>query len=410
MNDARKPAIRKTIVAGLGVLILLEMFYASDSWSADRSVIYRKNKARAAAHDGLSVAAGEPLAPSKEFVMCGREAKFHPTSWPRQQKYHTCPEYSKQKLPLVVTGKKGYGGSGNRLKAFLNAVQYARDKKAPLVVMSNSWAIKAVTSRFFVTGDREWQSRMERSLCLRIATAKPRRTRRHLSPYQLFHYKSTAPTEEYVASQLQIIRTLLRHHNTGMEHEAPDRVVRGGDGSDTCSGIDALFATDGAGDRERQRREARYSVVHLRSFEGNGKKILAKAAKTRGCDPAAAQEMRPEYVKSILAPLGMLQHPVIVVSDHEKGSKPVLARLLRDPDIGPMVQEVPTEARWFGGDMTLAVMANVFIGHPSSTMSSFIARSRAAIGLGNSYLCLAKDEGDEWSRVGGLLGTGTMWD
>ena len=97
----------------------------------------------------------------------------------------------------------------------------------------------------------------------------------------------------------------------------------------------------------------------LRSFEGNGKKILAKTAKTRGCDPAAAQEMRPEYVKSILAPLGMLQHPVIVVSDHEKGSKPVLARLLRDPDIGPMVQEVPTEARWFGGDMTLAVMVSV---------------------------------------------------
>ena len=37
MNDAPKSAICEVIVAGLGLLIFLEVFYASDSWSADRS-------------------------------------------------------------------------------------------------------------------------------------------------------------------------------------------------------------------------------------------------------------------------------------------------------------------------------------------------------------------------------------
>jgi len=115
--------------------------------------------------------------------------------------------------------------------------------------------------------------------------------------------------------------------------------------------------------------------------------------------------MKPEYVKSILAPIGMLVHPIVIISDNQKGSKEALDRLLKDPEIGPMVRVVPKEARWKGGDMTLAVMANVFIGHPSSTLSGFIAKSRAALGFGHSnYVHLAKDKTGKWKRVYKILG------
>ena len=51
------------------------------------------------------------------------------------------------------------------------------------------------------------------------------------------------------------------------------------------------------------------------------------------------------------------------------------------------------------------MQANVFIGHPSSTLSGFIARSRVALGFGHSnYIHLAKDEKGKWKRVWKILG------
>merc|ERR1712194_354083 len=112
-----------------------------------------------------------------------------------------------------------------------------------------------------------------------------------------------------------------------------------------------------------------------------------------------------EYIKSILGPIGMLARPIVIISDNQEGSNQVLDRLLEDPDIGPMVRVVPEGPRWKGGDMTLAVMANVFIGHPSSTWSGFIANSRVALGFGDSnYINLAKDEKGKWKRVWKILG------
>ena len=86
--------------------------------------------------------------------------------------------------------------------------------------------------------------------------------------------------------------------------------------------------------------------------------MLRRTANRTGCDPVAAQEMKPEYIKSILAPWGMLAYPIVVISDNQKGSKKVISRLRRDPDIGPMLRSVPKKACWLGGDMTLAVMVS----------------------------------------------------
>ncbi len=44
-------------------------------------------------------------------------------------------------------------------------------------------------------------------------------------------------------------------------------------------------------------------------------KILQKICARSGCDPIAALDMHPEYVKAILRPLGMLEHPIVLISD-----------------------------------------------------------------------------------------------
>jgi hypothetical protein len=49
---------------------------------------------------------------------------------------------------------------------------------------------------------------------------------------------------------------------------------------------------------------------------------------------------------------------------------------LDDEEIGHIVYVVPPEDSWYGGDMALAIMSNVFIGNPASTSSAFIAKAR----------------------------------
>ena len=83
-----------------------------------------------------------------------------------------------------------------------------------------------------------------------------------------------------------------------------------------------------------------YLVVHSRTLEGTpGVRILASIARKSGCNGTAALEMRPDYVKSILGPLGMMDHPIVFIAD---GQNPrVLERLMADPDVGPLIRVVP---------------------------------------------------------------------
>ena len=73
------------------------------------------------------------------------------------------------------------------------------------------------------------------------------------------------------------------------------------------------------------------------------------------------------------------------------GQDPAVAqRLLEDPEIGPMLSVMPQSASWIGGDLTAAIMSDVFIGNPASSFSGFIAKARIAMGFGNNHLFRAK--------------------
>ena len=407
VQTLRQSKLRKKLIAA-ALLTCLAALYDAESWFAEPGIsedehrflsTTKKDLSRPSRHTDPAplhapsgsaptkdpTASHSPSGPANTFTVCGRTAGFHPASWSRQQDYRACPtrapraralarrsaadarywEYRDLQRAremgmgtLVLEGRRAYGRTGNRLRAFLRAAQRARDEGLSLAVTEDSWAMKTLAQLFYGSGDAGWKSRMEESLCITIRRQTPWRRQYDGLSKSLFNYQTTASKEDHVASQLHMMRTLWQHHNTAAGRNGT-KVE-----NDMCSGIDALFANadnkDGAsaGHGEDPRSTAAYSVVHLRSFEGKGRGMLAKAAKESGCDPAAAQDMTPEYVKSILAPLGMLAHPVVVISDNQKDSKKVLTRLLGDPEIGSTVRVVPSKFRWLGGDMTLAVMVS----------------------------------------------------
>ncbi len=126
---------------------------------------------------------------------------------------------------------------------------------------------------------------------------------------------------------------------------------------------------------------------------------MKRMARHSGCDPIAALQMEPDYVKSILRPLGMMAYPIVVITDGQDPS--VLERLLDDNEIGRLIRVIPPDASWYGGDMTTALLGSVFIGNPASTYSAFIAKARVALGFGHNYLYRAKNEIGEWRTVCG---------
>jgi len=89
-------------------------------------------------------------------------------------------------------------------------------------------------------------------------------------------------------------------------------------------------------------------------------------------------QMGPAYVKGILKPLNMLDHPIILITDGQLAA--VERGLLNDEILGPKLMVLSDKDALDGADVVLAVLADVFIGNPASVTSGFIARSRMALG------------------------------
>jgi len=258
---------------------------------------------------------------------------------------------------------------------------------------------------------KEWHKQFERAFCVKIfynngtfgdwdivqfddlavlgegRGKDPRLDRDYLISKKMFMYTSQAPLHEYIAHQSKTLQLLFRNYNTGKGITNRGKQVR-----NMCSSIDAVFGAEN--------KEVLYSTVHQRSLEGQpGITLLQRMSKASGVHPTAALSMESEYIKSILRPLGMLKHPIVLITDGQDFN--IIRRLMNDPEIGPKLRLVPEDATWIGGDITLAVMSNVFIGNPASTFSGFIAKSRLALGFGHSYLFRAQNEKGEWHTVCG---------
>ena len=224
------------------------------------------------------------------------------------QKHARCEEITQDKPILLLEGstRKAFGRTGNNLLEFLHAIQQARDNDIQLGVVVNSWAMDVLSKMWMSVDSDNWEEEFEQAFCVKIIhfpywellgwdVLRP-------NTKELFHYTSKKPLGEYIDSQAFAIRTLFRKSNEGAEGVDinQDQV------QDMCSGINAVFG--------EYSQTAIYSVIHSRNLEGRpGKRLLANQARRSGCDKLAALEMRPDYVKSILKPLGMMNYPIVFI-------------------------------------------------------------------------------------------------
>ena len=347
-----------------------------------------------------------PMAARDIFTMpplevCGRMAAIPPEKEQQTINKYTsqCPTIVAYDDPIfLIEGQDPFGRTGNKLLGFLHALEKARKTGRIVGVVLDSWALPVVTN-FFISiqdGDiEEWKHQMEKTFCIKIITHEelPKYTnlvRRDAKDIFIYTGDSDDDLEEYIDFQTYHIRNLFRHYNNGDGVNSENKKVR-----NMCISLDEIF-----GDGKTQQV---YSVIHSRSFNSrplerkSGMQQLARISAKSRCDPIAALDMQPEYVKAILRPLGMLEHPIVLISDGQDLS--VAERLLNDPEIAPMLKFVPNRAKWIGGDITLAIMSTAFIGNPASTFSGFIAKSRVALGFGNTFMFRARNEKGEWENT-----------
>jgi len=310
-------------------------------------------------------------------------------------KYEECPLLQnppEQTTLLLLEGVHTFGRMGNNLIEFLHSLQFARDNDAVVGVIMGSWPMHLILDMWMAIHDGDvaaWRAFMEQAFCIRIFDS-PEETEQykeviHMETRDLFMYRFKGPLNQYIEFQGHILRTLFRSYNNGIGVNMRQKPVK-----DMCSVIEAIFGNE--------KHSAVYSVVHSRSLEGEpGRILLGRIAGKVDCDPVAALDMEPEYVKAILEPLGMLEHPILFITDNQRPE--ILEKLLADPDIGPNIRLIPEEASWVGGDITLAVMADVFIGNPASSFSGFIAKSRVSLGYDDNYLFRKKNDDGEWVDV-----------
>jgi len=122
-----------------------------------------------------------------------------------------------------------------------------------------------------------------------------------------------------------------------------------------------------------------HAQVHFLSFEDDAAGRLEKIADRVGITiEEGVLPMSPDYITSILLPLGMLDYPIILLTDGK--SSDVERELFNDPMIGPKLIVLSENVVLNGADVALAVLSDVYIGNPASVTSGFIARSRMALG------------------------------
>ena len=398
MSRKKRKAMRKRLLLYMCLILVVHSITRKTTWYAHQQPHLRASEINQTAMEPLSV--------------CDRMAPIpHEEDMRITQKYNSeCamnigrPENT---TLLLLEGIKTFGRTGNNLIEFLHALQYARDYGHVVGIMEGSWPLNMIFFDMWMAIQEydessdisKWVLYLEKVFCVRVIRTyadedkykgvKQKFLNSALDQYkgiirmdtkelfQFHHDYRISTLEDYVEYQTHIIRTLFRYMRN----------------QQMCSVLDALFG--------EEKFFATYSVIHSRTLEKAGLRLLARIAEGTGCDPVAALEMEPEYIKAILEPIGMLDRPIIFITDHQRPD--ILDRLLEDSDIGQNIHLAPDDSSWVGGDMTIALMAHVFIGNPASTFSGFIVKSRMALGYEKNYLFRRKTAEGKWIDVCGSL-------
>ena len=190
-----------------------------------------------------------------------------------------------------------------------------------------------------------------------------------------FHARSSGLQKEMIRNRRDTVwRNLFLHSGT---KPSKLRYVDKENRLDGCS----LIAT-AAKTHKTRRSRLKYSVVDV----AWDTQELPKLEKSTGRDLKAASDMSPEYVKGILTPLELLDKPVYITGAERSNDK--IQKIMNDPTLKDNIhfpQATPV-SKLDTRVIHFAVMADAFIGSPTSHRSLLIAKIRYALGIENTYL------------------------
>ncbi|KAL7535491.1 hypothetical protein ACHAWF_005184 [Thalassiosira exigua] len=297
-----------------------------------------------------------------------------------------------------------YGRTGNQIQELFRSFDMARDRGVALVMHDEGFPVEKVLRKLFLGIEREKLEELF-GVTFRDSIEEARRSSykmRRITLRDAYFYVSNNTKydlNDTIFHRHHMIQELYRMTSKEMDSHPNSSGV-----ADICSSFHAFL---GRGDGVQgnapkdggitKRITSKFTVIHSRGLEGVGEKFLARASDLIGIDNRSALDYPADLLTSILTPLGINNHSILMITDgiNRGRNRELNNRLSSDPDIGPMFQVVPKQVSTVAGDMMLAILSDVFIGNPVSTFSQYIVQARYALGFGRSYL-FARRKGKIW--------------
>lgn len=329
-------------------------------------------------------------------TICNRRLPFDlsdTTTWPTPQSPTPLYENTNDKGAVLIKKDGGFGGFATHISCFFHAYDVAFDNKSDLHITKDAtWIWQMIFPMFlgpFDVVDKNEESRklMEDILGITIVESE------NDAKLEGKEVIITAANGLYWSRTQGLTSTQIRdHRNSILRKLFRHPSDRGDEDENACSAINSLVGKK----KNENLVDSKYSVVYL-SPKGV-RSYLGKLNDSTGHDHSATLDMTPDYVKSILQPLDMLQSDIFIIENGEVDEE-VDERLFNDADLSAVMQKVPDEVRHVGSSVYLSVLADVFIGNPVDHLSLWIARMRFALGKKNTFVFTEKktvDGEDKW--------------
>lgn len=301
-----------------------------------------------------------------QTIICGRQVPFVK----KEFSIHSPLQMNHS----IVLDNHPYGQTNNQLLTIIHAMDYAYDiGGAKLILQTDGYAVRLLKELFVwnddIVSEESWietiQMKFHHQLLImhKSKLPAPSNTVYYNTSKDLYFYYTDIPIATLKERRLSLLKTLFSNPSQGM-----------------CLGIHQLLKDD---------KDQKYSVIHSRLMKRYSclrrildfKKALSSSNHNNNVkiDGNSTCLTPPNFIKSLLRPIGMLNHTIILIEDGENIG--LSKRLQEDPEIGPHLKTVPSSISSVGVDMMLGILSNVFIGTPCSTFAGNIARTREAFGF-----------------------------
>lgn len=268
---------------------------------------------------------------------------------------------------ILLKNGDGFGGGLNHISCFFHAFDLSYDNKAPIYITKDAkWLWQILLPLFPFSGttaaDEKW-AMLEKILGVTILESE------HTAKLSGLEFKTPATNELFYYHSSDLTSSTIRNHRDTILRQLFQQ------SAGVCSGVSAAAKI-----QQTSVQKAKYTVMHLSPRATGG--YLGKLNAATGRDNSAALEMTPNYIISILKPLGLLQNDVFVVGEHQNDELEV-TRLFQDPDLLKVMKKIQVDQN---NQVYLALLADAYLGNPADVTSMWIARMRYALGMKNTFI------------------------